>query len=262
MYPIVLERFNCALKQLGTLGGGNHFIEIQKDEDGYVWIMVHSGSRNLGKRVADYHNNVAKGLNEMWYTKVEKEWDLAFLPIQTKEAKSYMKEMKFCLDYAFANRKLMMGRITEAIDEVLGATVYQEMINIHHNYATWENHYGKDVIVHRKGATLAREGTIGIIPGSQGTASYIVKGKGNHESFNSCSHGAGRKMGRKAAIRGLDLKSEIMRLEEKGIIHSIRSEKDLDEASGAYKDIDIVMDEQKDLVEIVTKLEPLAVIKG
>lgn len=139
---------------------------------------------------------------------------------------------------------------------------FTDYINIHHNYAAIENHFGKNVWVHRKGATSAKEGQLGIIPGSQGTSSYIVKGKGNPESFMSCSHGAGRKMSRTKAQKELSFEEEIIKLNEKGVIHSIRNKKDLDEASGAYKDIDVVMEEQQDLVDIVVKLEPLAVIKG
>lgn len=156
-----------------------------------------------------------------------------------------------------------MDRIRAIIhDCTSGSVAFDEMINIAHNYARLEHHFGKDVWVHRKGATSAREGEIGIIPGSQGTSSYIVKGKGNPESFTSCSHGAGRKMGRKAARRVLSLDEERRKLEERGILHAIRGVGDLDEASGAYKDIDIVMREQDDLVEPIAKLEPLAVIKG
>jgi len=135
-------------------------------------------------------------------------------------------------------------------------------ININHNYARMENHFGKNVMIHRKGATSAKLDEIGLIPGSQGTSSYVVKGKGNEESFESCSHGAGRKMGRKQACKNLNLEEEQKKLNDKNIIHAIRGVNDLDEASGAYKDIDIVMEEQKDLVDIVVKLEPLAVIKS
>ena len=139
---------------------------------------------------------------------------------------------------------------------------FENEINIHHNYANIENHYGRNVVVHRKGATLARENTIGIIPGSQGTSSYIVQGLGNKASLMSCSHGAGRKMSRKKAIENLDLKEQQNILNSKGILHSLRSKQSLDEAPSAYKNIDIVMEEQKDLVKILVKLEPLAVIKG
>jgi tRNA-splicing ligase RtcB len=136
------------------------------------------------------------------------------------------------------------------------------MINIAHNYAAWEHHYGKNVIVHRKGATLAREGIIGIIPGSQGTASYIVEGLGNPDSFNSCSHGAGRLMSRKAAVKTLSLEDEVKKLDEQGIVHAIRSQRDLEEAAGAYKDIEQVINNELDLVKILTRLLPIAVIKG
>ena len=260
---IVERQYIAALKQLGTLGGGNHFIEIQEGSDGHIWIMIHSGSRNIGLKVADHYNKLAKKLNERWFTSVEKTKDLAFLPIETDEAKNYLTEMQYCVDFAFANRKLMMSNIELAFIEQFGAD-YQSLdfVNIAHNYAEWENHYNAHVIVHRKGATSAREGEIGIIPGSQGTKSYIVKGKGNPESFTSCSHGAGRQMGRKQAQRTLDLDTEISKLDKQGIIHAIRNQEDLDEAPGAYKDIDVVMENQNDLVDIMVELRPLAVIKG
>ena len=141
-------------------------------------------------------------------------------------------------------------------------TLLQVTLNIAHNYAAWENHFGKNVIVHRKGATLAQKGTIGIIPGSQGTASYIVEGLGNPESFCSCSHGAGRVLSRSAAIKTLDMKEEVERLNARGIIHAIRCQDDMQEASGAYKDIDTVIANEQDLVSVKTKLLPVAVIKG
>ena len=263
-YPIVFNHYNNALKSLGTLGGGNHFIEIQKGSDGHIWIMIHSGSRNLGFQVAKHYNEVAKKLNLKWFSEVSPEVDLAFLPIGTPEADDYLGEMQYCVDYALANRKLMMDRVIEVFGDTFCDTSVQfnAPINIAHNYASLEHHFGKDVYVHRKGATLAREGVIGIIPGSQGTKSYIVKGKGNPDSFNSCSHGAGRLMGRKQAIRELDLEKEVKALEDKGILHSIRGAKQLDEAPSAYKDISVVMKNQEDLVEILVELTPLAVVKG
>jgi tRNA-splicing ligase RtcB len=259
---IIMDQYASALKQLGTLGGGNHFIEIQKGSDGHVWIMIHSGSRNLGKKVADYYNKRAVELNERWFSSVPKSHELAFLPIQTEEAKRYLTEMQYCVDFALANRKLMMERIKDIFTSYTDKIEFNELINIAHNYARFEHHFGTDVIVHRKGATSAKLGEVGIIPGSQGTASYIVKGLGNPESFTSCSHGAGRKMGRKEAQRQLNLESEIKLMNDKGIIHGIRNVADLDEASGAYKDIDVVMANQADLVEIMVELKPLAVIKG
>lgn len=270
-YPVINKEFYSALKQLGTLGGGNHFIEIQKDVDGNVWIMVHSGSRNLGYKVAQYYNKLAINLNERWFSRVPKDWDLAFFPIETKEAKLYLKEMQYCVDFALANRKLMLERIIDVFEEFCLVTPpwkddwvfkVEPYINIAHNYARFENHFGQNVMVHRKGATSAKDGEIGIIPGSQGTNSYIVKGKGSPESFMSCSHGAGRKMGRKQACQELSLEEEIKKMDEQGIVHGIRHQKDLDEASGAYKSIGEVMENQSDLVEIVTELKPLAVIKS
>lgn len=271
--PIVAQEYENAQKSLGTLGGGNHFIEIQKGSDGYIWIMIHSGSRNLGKQVADHYNKLAIQLNEKWHSSVPKNWELAFLPIDSEEGQAYLKEMQYCVDFALANRKLMMDRIKMVIREATimrdwamidsrDSGCFGEMINIAHNYASLENHFGKNVWIHRKGATLAREGTIGIIPGSQGTKSYIVRGKGNKESFESCSHGSGRKMSRTQAQKNLNLEDEIKKLNDQGIVHSIRGVKDLDEASGAYKDIGEVMKNQEDLVEVLVELTPLAVIKG
>jgi tRNA-splicing ligase RtcB len=259
---IVCKEYRSALRQIGTLGGGNHFIEIQKDSEGFIWVMIHSGSRNLGKKVADHYNKIAVSLNEMWHSSIPKEHELAFLPIETNEAGSYIKEMQYCVDFALANRKLMMENIKWCFTDIVNHIEFGDIINIAHNYARLEHHYGQNVIVHRKGATSARSGEIGIIPGSQGTKSYIVSGLGNAESFMSCSHGAGRKMGRKQAQKELSLENEVKRMNDMGVIHGIRNASDLDEAAGAYKDIDVVMNNQKDLVGIVTELTPLAVIKG
>jgi len=259
--PVVCKEYEKARQSLGTLGGGNHFIEIQKGSDGHIWIMIHSGSRNLGKQVADHYNKIAIKLNEKYFSSVDPKQELAFLPLDSKEGKSYIREMNYCVEFALANRKLMMENIKDIFVKETNCS-FDDMINIAHNYARMENHFGQNVMVHRKGATLATEDTIGIIPGSQGTKSYIVKGKGNKESFNSCSHGAGRKMGRKEAERSLNLEDEIKILNDQGIIHAIRGVNDLDEASGAYKPIDEVMRNQSDLVEILIELTPLGVIKG
>ena len=259
---VVSRQYKSARRQVGTLGGGNHFIELQKDGDGYLWIMLHSGSRNLGKQVGDYYNQFAKKLNSIMYTKVDPEWQMHFLPIGVKEFTDYWKEMSYCVDFAFCNRKLMMDRIQEIVADALPQVVFDPMINIAHNYAAWEHHYGQNVIVHRKGAVRARAGETGIIPGSQGTSSYIVEGLGCPEAFMSSSHGAGRVMSRKEAIRTLSLEKEKEMLDSKGIIHGIRSANHLDEAASAYKDIDEVMANQTDLVKIRTRLSPIAVIKG
>ena len=259
--PVVSREYSKALCQLGTLGGGNHFIEIQKGSDGNIWVMIHSGSRNIGKQVADFYNKKAMGTNERWFSIVPKEWELAFFPMDDEYGKKYIAEMRYCVDFALANRKLIMDRIAVIVHETTRAT-FEPMINIAHNYAQMENHFGRNVLIHRKGATSAREGEIGIIPGSQGTSSYIVRGKGNPESFMSCSHGAGRKMGRKEAERTLNLEEEKKKLDDRGILHAVRGTSDLDEASGAYKNIETVMGEQADLVDILVRLEPLAVVKG
>jgi tRNA-splicing ligase RtcB len=170
--------------------------------------------------------------------------------------------MQYCTLFAFANRKLMMERIQNIVSTVFSGVTYESVINIAHNYAAWEKHYGKKVLVHRKGATSAKAGETGIIPGSQGTKSYIVEGLGNPESFMSCSHGAGRVMSRTAAVKNLNLEEEKHKLDEQGIIHSIRGKSDLEEAASAYKNIAQVMAFQEDLVKIKVELSPLAVIKG
>lgn len=259
---IVSRGYIKARKQVGTLGGGNHFIELQKGDDGFIWVMIHSGSRNLGHTVASHYNRLAKKMNEKFHSIVTPKMDLAFFPIEMREAKDYMNEMKYCVEFALANRKLMMLRMMEALTEVKGAFETDDIINESHNFAAWEHHFGENVLVHRKGATRAYEGELGMIPGSQGTKSYIVKGLGNPESFMSCSHGAGRKMGRKQAQRSLDLEHEMKFLDDQNIVHAIRHTKDLDEASSAYKDIHEVMSNQTDLAEILVELQPLGVLKG
>lgn len=259
---VVKAQYISAQRQVGTLGGGNHFIELQRDEEGFLWIMIHSGSRNLGKQVGDHYNKLAASLNERWHSVVKPELRLPFLPLKTQEFNDYWVEMQYCVDFALCNRRLMMKRIQEVIADALPGIEFEPMINIAHNYAAWENHFGENVIVHRKGATLAREGVVGIIPGSQGTSSYIVEGLGNPDSFNSCSHGAGRLMSRTAAVNTLSLEDEVKKLEDQGIVHAIRSKRDLEEAAGAYKDIDQVIALEADLVRVKTKLRPVAVIKG
>ena len=266
---IVAFEYDNALKSIGTLGGGNHFIEIQKGDDGHIWIMIHSGSRNLGKKVCDYYKKLAYELNHKWHSKIPEDNlndYLGFFPVDSEEGQEYIKEMNYCVEFALANRKLMMERILRIIFDSslmrIDIEKYMRQINIAHNYASQENHFGKNVWIHRKGATQAKLGQIGIIPGSQGSASYIVEGLGNKESFESCSHGAGRKLGRGQARRELNLEEEIKKLDDQNIIHGIRHQQDLDEAASCYKNIEDVMDNQKDLVKILVKLKPLAVVKG
>jgi tRNA-splicing ligase RtcB len=260
--PVVYDELESARYQLGTLGGGNHFIEFQCNKDGRVWVMLHSGSRNVGLKIAKYYHDMSKSLCEKWYSKVS-DPDLAFLPIESDQGREYFAAMRFALDFARESRSRMMEVIKGILDDATGGIFdVGEEYDVHHNYAAREHHYGADVIVHRKGATSAKLGEIGLIPGSQGTKSYVVRGKGNHLSFESCSHGAGRKMGRKQAQRTLNLADEQKRLDDLGVVHNIRSVEDLDEAAGAYKDIDVVMRNQCDLVDIVEELTPLAVVKA
>lgn len=258
--PYLKDKKKNVLEEIGTLGSGNHFIEIQKDtttDD--VWVMIHSGSRNQGLRVAGHYNRIAEYWCEKWYAETLP--GLAFLPMETKEAKNYMAEMNCCVQIAFANRKTMMERVMEGLADAVHDVSFEPMINIAHNYAAWENHFGKNVIVHRKGATRAYKGEKGIIPGSMGTKSYIVEGLGNPESFMSCSHGAGRRLSRSAARNTLSLAEEARKMDGKGIIHGL-SAGTLEEAPGAYKDIEQVIAFENDLVKPIVELAPVAVVKG
>lgn len=258
---VIQQELKSAQYQLGTLGGGNHFIEVQKGSDNHIWIMIHSGSRNFGLKIANHYHKKALAICENNNEGLPHK-DLAFLQLSSKQAKDYLASMNFALDFARENRFRMLKVIKDIFREIISDISFDDIINIHHNYAVLENHFGQDVVVHRKGATSARLGEYGIIPGSQGTKSYIVRGKGNQESFMSCSHGAGRKMGRKQAQRELNLETERQKLDNAGVLHAIRGTRDLDEAPGAYKNIEDVMQNQKDLVDIEVELSPLAVIKG
>ena len=260
-------------KNLCTLGGGNHFIELQASTDNVLWLMLHSGSRNLGYRVANHYHKRAQKLNAQWHTELPSS-DLAFLPADSEEGQAYIRDMNFALAYALENRKRMMSVFKEVLTENLPGIQLPQEINIHHNFAAIEHHYGQDLWVHRKGATSARSGEMGIIPGSMGSSSYIVRGRGNPDSFNSCSHGAGRRMGRTEASRRLTMEECNQAME--GIVFdrwhkehgSARQRKqkgveyDFGEAPQAYKNIDQVIKNELDLIEPLVKLRPLGVIKG
>ncbi|MFA6770900.1 MAG: RtcB family protein [Bacteroidales bacterium] len=258
--PIILQEYERAMYQIGTLGGGNHFIEIQKGSDSFVWVMIHSGSRNLGYTVANHYHKLAKAKYKQRPKELPK--DLSYFLRGENEYDNYFNEMNYSIQFALQNRKLMMEKVKEAFQEVLPGVEFSSFINKPHNFAAWENHFSNEVIVHRKGATRAQAGEWGMIPGSQGTSSFLVKGKGNPLSFNSCSHGAGRVLSRTQARKTLNINEEKAKLEAQGIIHSLRYQKDLDEAPGSYKDIEEVMALQKDLVDIMVELKPLAVIKA
>ncbi len=254
--------------QVGSLGGGNHFIELQEDEEGFLCIMLHSGSRHLGKKICDYFHKKAKELNQMWRSEVKEEYQLSFLPTQSKEGRQYINWMSLALDYAFENRARMLEQTCAIVKEVVERHTGQgvefgEEINCHHNYAALENHYGENVWVHRKGATRVREGELAVIPGAMGSYSYVVEGKGSEESFCSSSHGAGRSYSRTGAIKAFSVEQVIVDLKEQGIILGKRKKNDVaEECRFAYKDIDGVMSQQLDLVTPVRKLKTVGVVKG
>jgi len=255
--------------QVGTLGGGNHFIELQEDKEGMLSIMIHSGSRNFGFKIANHFNKIAKELNKKWYSQVLPEWDLAFLPVESKEGEEYIFWMNTALDFAKENRQLMMERVKNIVFNMIkkytdfkGINILLE-VNAHHNYADIENHYNKNVWIHRKGAIRVREGELGIIPGAMGSYSYIVEGLGNHESFFSCSHGAGRIMSRKKASEEISIDKMMNDLKEKDIVLGVaRKDNITDESRFAYKDIDQVINNELDLVKPIKRLRTVAVIKG
>jgi len=256
--PVVRQEAERAAHQVGTLGSGNHFLEIQSGSDGHIWLMIHSGSRNVGKRVCDYYNAAAEELNHLTGSTVPREWDLAYLPVQEEIGREYIAAMEWCLEFARLNRHLMLRRLQKIVYDVTGGQGIRE-INTHHNYAAKEHHFGKEVWVHRKGAIRMRLGEQGIIPGSMGTPSYIVEGLGNPDSFCSASHGAGRRMSR-AKANATITEEEAQRAME-GIVHSRFMGKH-DEAPQAYKDIEDVMANQIDLVKPLVKLLPRGVMKG
>lgn len=261
--PVVAAEFESARTQIGTLGGGNHFIEIQRGSDNRIWLMVHSGSRNLGFKVAEFYNGLAVKLAKATGKEaIPKEWQLATLPLASIEGQRYLREMEYCVAFARANRREMMAAFQEVVADITGCDEFEEPLDIAHNYAAREFHFGREVWVHRKGATRAFAGEYGIIPGSQGSSSYIVRGLGNPQSFMSCSHGAGRILGRKEAQRVLNLHEEIAKLDARHIVHALRGRSDLEEAPGAYKDIGEVIANQHDLIEVAVELQPLAVLKG
>lgn len=252
-----------ALNQLGTLGGGNHFIEVCLDTDQRVWVMLHSGSRNIGKEIAEVYMKKAKDLMR-WYMIDLADPDLAYLIEESREFHDYWRDLQWAQSYAMKNRTIMMANVMQAMAKVLlgdwQASIERlEEVNCHHNYAEREHHFNHNVIVTRKGSVRARHGDMGIIPGSMGTRSYIVRGLGNPESFHSCSHGAGRRMSRgkaKTLFTADDLAAQTAGVEcrkDTGV---------LDEIPGAYKDIDQVMENQRDLVEVVATLKQVLCVKG
>lgn len=246
--------------QLGTLGGGNHFIEICIDEADRVWFMLHSGSRGVGNRIGSYFIELAKKDMERNNRQLPNR-DLAYLEEGSKYFADYVEAVDWAQDYARTNRVIMLEQLIRAVRKFLPVNfkVTDEAINIHHNYVQKETHFGEEMYITRKGAVSARNGEMGIIPGSMGTRSYITRGKGNPESFHSCSHGAGRVMARGEAKRNITL--DMHRKATEGI--ACRKDKEVvDESPAAYKNIDTVMAAQTDLVDIVHTLKQIVCVKG
>lgn len=252
-------KFSKWVNQLGTLGGGNHFIEVCLDESGQVWVMLHSGSRGIGNALASYFIELARQDIERRQIHLP-DRDLAYFAEGSEHFADYVAAVHWAQEYAYANRECMLQQVLAGLARHLPPfAVTGEVVNCHHNYLAREHHYGADVWVTRKGAIRARAGDMGIVPGSMGTRSYIVRGKGNPESFESSAHGAGRRMSRNAAARAFaeaDLRRQtegVVCRKDKGVI---------DEIPAAYKDIDAVMENQKDLTEIVHTLKQVVCVKG
>lgn len=258
--PILAKPAATCSRHMGTLGTGNHFIEICLDEADRVWIMLHSGSRGIGNAIGTYYINKAKEEMRKYFINLP-DADLAYLPEDTQAYKEYLRAVEWAQEFAKANRETMMSLVVSSLKKSLGREFTSAVVavNCHHNYVSTERHYGENLVITRKGAVSAKEGELGIIPGSMGAKSYIVRGKGNRESFCSCSHGAGRRLSRHKA-------REMFTLEDHArATAGVECRKDaevLDETPGAYKDIDAVMQAQADLVDIVHTLKQLVCIKG
>lgn len=246
--------------QMGTLGSGNHFIELCIDENQDVWIMLHSGSRGVGNMIGKFYIEKAKRQMERFFINLP-DGDLAYLPEDTEDFDAYMAAVEWAQAYALENRRQMMIKVIAALRRHIPVefTITQEAINCHHNYVARESHFGKNLWVTRKGAIRAREGDLGIIPGSMGQRSYIVRGKGDLQSYCSCSHGAGRKMSRTEARRRFSLTDLV---EQTQGVECRKDDAVLDEIPGSYKDIDVVMDNQRDLVDVVHVLKQILCVKG
>ena len=261
-HPELLKSFGKFSKwanQMGTLGGGNHFIEVCLDESDRVWVMLHSGSRGVGNAIADYFIKLARKDMERWMIQLP-DRDLAYFPEGSEHFADYGQGVHWAQEYAMQNRQSMLELLLAALQRHLPSfAVETEVVNCHHNYVAREHHFSEDVWVTRKGAIRARAGDLGIIPGSMGARSYIVRGKGSAESFNSCAHGAGRRMSRTQAQKRFSVADliaqtkDVVCRKDKGVI---------DEIPGAYKDIDTVMANQSDLVEVVHTLKQLVCVKG
>lgn len=251
-----------AAPQLGTLGGGNHFIEIQKDENGRIYVMIHSGSRVLGKLICDYYYKAALEDNLRYNSDLPDE-ELAYIPMDTPLFDEYMEAMRYAMTFAEANRTTMMARVLESLMEFTTFSSSEIIAHVHHNYAAWENHYGRNVIVHRKGAVRARKDEVVLIPGSMGTSTYVARGLGNKKSFETCQHGAGRAVPRGQTHKMWSTDDVKDQMRQAGVaMVSGNWGKAMEEAPLAYKDIEEVMRASIDLIEPTMKLLPVGVVKG
>ena len=219
----LLGQLDAGYFQIGTLGGGNHFIELQENDEGFLSVMIHSGSRHFGKSVCDYFHQKARALNQRWYSQVPDSYRLAFLPVDSPEGQQYLNWMQLSMDFAAENREKMMLAVKSILEKWIGKYTefslnFSNDINCHHNYASLENHKGKDLWVHRKGAVEAQNGQLAVIPGAMGSYSYVVMGLGNEESFCSSSHGAGRRYSRKGAMEAFTCEEVILDLERQGVV--------------------------------------------
>jgi len=261
LHPGVQHLEGKAMKQLGSLGGGNHFIEVCLDTENQVWLMLHSGSRHIGNMLARCHISTAKELAKLADNKLP-DPDLAYFVAGTPEFAAYWRDLQWAQNYARYNRDVMMARFKAVVEKhLVGGKPTKSLlsVNCHHNYAEKEVHFDEEVYLTRKGAVRAREEDYGIIPGSMGAKSFIVKGKGNHDSYCSCSHGAGRLMSRNKAKKRFSLDDLV---EQTKGVECRKDEGILDEIPGAYKSIDEVMNNQSDLVEVVATLKQVVCVKG
>lgn len=259
-HPKIAQAALRAPNHMGSLGTGNHFIELCLDEEDYVWVMLHSGSRGIGNRIGSYFIELAKQDMRKWFINLPDQ-DLAYLPEGTDHFNDYMQAVSWAQKFARSNREVMMEATIAAIRSVITKPFYAELIavNCHHNYVAHEKHFGQDVLITRKGAVSAQKGELGIIPGSMGAKSFIVCGKGHREAFCSCSHGAGRSMSRTEAKKRFTLEDHVK------ATAGVECRKDadvIDETPQAYKDIDAVMAAQSDLVDIVHTLKQVICVKG
>jgi tRNA-splicing ligase RtcB len=257
-YP-ALEKTNNRL-HLGTLGTGNHFIEVCLDEADSVWFMLHSGSRGVGNAIGSRFIELAKKDMRTWMINLPDQ-DLAYFPEGTQHFDDYVEAVEWAQNFARLNREVMMQNVVSAVRKVIPQPfeTHVEAVNCHHNYVSRENHFGENILVTRKGAVRARKGELGIIPGSMGARSYIVRGLGNEDSFHSCSHGAGRRMSRTEARKRFSVADHVAATAG---VECRKDEDVIDETPAAYKDIDAVMYAQRDLVEVVHTLKQIVCVKG